>query len=135
MSKQQITSPWETEFTIDFDYDNVDPETLKEWEAEIRQKNWRDMRSYLKQFPDATQEEKKALRSWVRSGHSPYENGDYIATESGGPMDFINALRFLEDEYQAYLKDPDGYLGRLDSDMVTTSGPSYDLDTGEELPF
>ena len=135
MSKQQITSPWETEYTSSFDYDTVDPETLKEWEAEIRQKNWRDMRDYLKQFPDATPEEKKALRSWVRSGHSPYENGDYIATESGGPMDFINALRFLEDVYQEYLKDPEGYEGRLDSALITTSGSPYDLDTGEELPF
>ena len=91
------------------DYDHVDPETLKEWEAESRRKNWSDMRSYLKQFPDATPEEKKALRSWVRSSHSPYENGDFIATKSGGPMDFINALRFLEDEYQEYLKDPESY--------------------------
>lgn len=30
MSRQQLMSPWETEFTEDFDYDNVDPETLKE---------------------------------------------------------------------------------------------------------
>ena len=58
MSKQ--TNPWETEYN-DFDYNNVDPETLKEWEEEFRRENLRDMRSYLKRFPDATPEEKKAL--------------------------------------------------------------------------
>jgi len=58
MNRQQLTSPWETEYN-DFDYDHVDPETLKEWEAEFRRKNWSDMRSYLKQFPDATPEEKR----------------------------------------------------------------------------
>ncbi len=72
MSKR--TDPGEAEYN-DFDYDNVDPETLKEWEEEFRRENLRDMRSYLKRFPDATPEEKKALRSWVRKGRSPYENG------------------------------------------------------------
>lgn len=132
MSKQQLTSPWETEYN-DFDYDSVDPETLKEWEAEFRRKNQRDMRRYLKQFPDVTPDEKKALRSWVRSGHSPYENGWYIATDAGGPMDFINASRFLEDEYQEYLKDPEGYRGHPDepvSDQVSFKGSD-----GVELPF
>lgn len=41
--------------------------------------------------------ELKDLKAWVKSGHSPYENGDYICLEGGGPMDFINALRFQED--------------------------------------
>ena len=39
MNRQQLTSPWETEYN-DFDYDHVDPETLKKWEAEFRRKNW-----------------------------------------------------------------------------------------------
>ena len=91
------------------------------------------MQRYLKQFPDVTPDEKMALRSWVRSGHSPYENGWYIATDSGGPMDFINASRFLEDEYQEYLKDPEGYRGHPDepvSDKVLSKGSD-----GIELPF
>ena len=91
------------------------------------------MRRYLKQFPDATPEEKKSLRSWVRSGHSPYENGDYIANDSGGPMDFINALRFLEDEYQELLKDPEAYWGYPDepvSNQVSSKGSD-----GDDLPF
>ena len=131
MSK--LTTPWETEYN-DFAYDNVDPETLKEWEAEIRRKNWRDMRSYLKQFPDVTPEEKNTLCGWVRSGHSPYENGWYIATDSGGPMDFINASRFLEDEYQEYLKDPESYRGHPDEPTIQ-SDSSPGSDGNDDLPF
>ncbi|MBR5930540.1 MAG: hypothetical protein IKZ95_00780 [Lachnospiraceae bacterium] len=132
MSKQLLTSPWATVYN-DFDYDNVDPETLKKWEAEFRRDYWRDMRSYLKHFPDATPEEKKALRKWVRQGHSPYENGDYIANESGSLMDFINAWRFLENKYQEYMKNPEDFLAHLD-EPLTYSDPS--LNPGSyDLPF
>ena len=130
MSKQ--TNPWETEYN-DFDYNNVDPETLMEWKEEFRRENLRDMRSYLKRFPDATPEEKKALRSWVRKGRSPYENGWYIANESGGPMDFINALRFLEDEYQEFLKDPEEYRGCPDEQLENVNPPSGS--SADDLPF
>ena len=113
------------------DYENVDPATLKEWEREYRNKCRREMSPYLKQFPDATPEEKLELRRWVRSGHSPYENGDFISNDSGGPMDFINARRFLEDEYQEYLKDPEGYNGRKNSDALSCS----ETDSEGDLPF
>ena len=115
----------------EFDYENVDPETLKKWEREYRNECRREMTQYVKDFPDATPEEKRALSSWVRSGHSPYENGWYIANDSGGPMDFINALRFLEDEYQEYLKDPEGYRGKPDDDVHILSNTEPDGD----LPF
>lgn len=132
MSSQHIVSPWECEV---IDYENVSPETVKEWEKEIRRKNQRDMRSYLKHFPDATPAEKEALRNWVRAGNSPYENDAYVVTESGGPMDFISAMRFLEEEYQEYLKDPEGYRGHPDPDMSLSGVPSYDAETGEPLQF
>lgn len=115
----------------EFDFDNVDPETIKEWKRQYRKKCWMEMRAYLKGFPDATSEERKDLREWVKSGHSPYDNGDYVATESGGPMDFIHARRFLEDEYQEYLKDPDGYWGKPDS----FEDFSVSQDSGGDLPF
>ena len=89
------------------------------------------MRQYLKDFPDATPEEKRDLSSWVRSGHSPYENGDFIATESGGPMDFINARRFLEEEYREYLKDPEAYRGSPELEEFDSDDPKTNCD----LPF
>jgi len=55
------------------------------------------LKQYLNEIPDISKEELKDLKAWVKSGHSPYENGDYICLEGGGPMDFINALRFQED--------------------------------------
>lgn len=115
----------------DFDYKNVDPETLKEWDREYRNKCRREMTQYLKDFPDATPEEKRALSSWVRSGHSPYVNGDNIVNDYGGPMDFINARRFLKDEYPEYLKDPEGYRGAPDDDVLVS--PSSEPDS--DLPF
>ena len=114
------------------DYENVDPEILKEWDREYRNKCRREMTQYLKDFPDATPEEKCELSSWVRSGHSPYMNGDNIV-DYGGPMDFINARRFLEDEYQEYLKDPESYCGHPDepvSCQVLSTGSD-----GDDLPF
>lgn len=113
------------------DYENPTPETLKEWKKEYRNKCRREMRQYLKGFPDATPEEKRDLGSWVRSGHSPYENGDFIATESGGPMDFINARRFLEDEYREYLKDPEAYRGFSEQAESIAFNPNSNGD----LPF
>ncbi len=118
--------------TDDFDYENVDPETLREWKAELLQEFKREMRSYLKRFPDATPEEKRDLRRWVNSGHSPYENGDYIVNDDGGPMDFISAQRFLEAEYQEYLNDPDAYRETQDSEEHLPL--KYDPETGDELP-
>jgi len=113
------------------DYENPSPETLKEWEKDYRNKCRREMRQYLKDFPDATPEERQELRNWVKSGHSPYENGDFIATESGGPMDFINARRFLEEEYREYLKDPEAYHGSPDPSEQVPENP----DSNHDLPF
>ena len=45
------------------------------------------------------------------------------------------ARRFLEEEYQEYLKDLEGYRGRPDTDMIFSGEPSYDPETGELLPF
>ena len=117
----------------DFDYENVDPETLKEWERGYRNKCRREMTQYLKDFPDATTEEKNALSSWVRSGHSPYENGNYIATDSGRPMDFINARRFLVDLYQDYLMNPEEYRDASESSVSISI--CHSTDPNGDLPF
>ena len=113
------------------DYENVSPETLKEWNREYRNKCRREMTQYLKDFPDATPEEKRALSSWVRSGHSPYVNGDNIVNDYGGPMDFINARRFLEDLYQEFLKNPEAFRDVPDDAVHTPSS----TDPNSDLPF
>ena len=77
--------------------------------------------------------EERNLHRWVNSGHSPYENGDYIVNDDGGPMDFISAQRFLEAEYQEYLRDPVVY--RETSDGKESVPYSIDPETRDELPF
>lgn len=119
--------------TDDFDYENVDPETLRERKAELLREFKREMLSYLKRFPDATPEEKRDLRRWVNSGRSPYENGDYIVNDDGGPMDFISAQRFLEAELREYLNDPDTYRGTQCSEEHAPQ--KDDSETGDDLPF
>lgn len=113
----------------EFDHKNVSPEKLKEWDREYRNQCRREMTQYLKSFPDATPEERRALSSWVRSGHSPYENGYYVVTESGAPMDFINAERHMEDEHLKYLENPEGYWKfHNTSEAVSSNGcPDNDL--------
>ncbi len=115
----------------ELDHDDADPETVKEWKRQYRKKCWLEMRAYLKDFPDATSEERQALREWVKSSHSPYDNGDYVATESGGPMDFIHARRFLEEEYLEYLKDSEGYHGSPDTGKQVPDRS----DSNNDLPF
>ena len=44
-----------------------------------------------------TEEEHKALRSWVADGNSPYSNPALYADERGVEMDFISGWRTIED--------------------------------------
>ena len=116
MSQQLFTSSCFSS-NDDFDCSIVDAKTRKAWKAENRRKNLRDMREYLKLFPDATTEEKIDLKNWVNSGHSPFENGDYISTESGQPMDFINAARFLESLVQEHLNEQESIHEESNNDL------------------
>ena len=55
------------------------------------------IQEYLKTVPDASAEEKAALREWVLTKHSPYDNPWFICGENGYPLDYIAASRFWED--------------------------------------
>lgn len=66
------------------------------------------LRAQLKQYKaeiSLTDEEIQELEMWVSNGHSPYENPDLVCYESGYLMDYISALRFLQEEYLDYLKE------------------------------
>ena len=90
-----------------YDLDSFRTMSLEEWKKTLKKRYRRDARCYLRQFPDATKEEKQALHSWVSSCHSPYDNPDGVTGEDGKPVDFLNALRFLEEVGQQSL-DEDG---------------------------
>ncbi len=44
--------------------------------------------------------EKAKLHEWVASGHDPYENEWGYCFENGHQMDFIEAVRFIEELYE-----------------------------------
>ena len=84
---------------------------------------------YTREVPMTTAE-RKELQAWVRSGHSPYDNGWYIATEAGIPMDFVNALRVSEDmEYMIPEYDTQS------DEIVFIPNDLDEVDPFEELPF
>ena len=69
----------------------------------VPQENRELLREQLKKYEAEmamTSLERKELHKWVASGRSPYDNGDYIYSENGWPMDFVNAMRFVEDQIQ-----------------------------------
>ena len=55
------------------------------------------LKEYLKKIPDVTPAEKAELRSWVMTGHSPYDNPDGLCDDFCHPLDFISAARFWTD--------------------------------------
>lgn len=69
----------------------------------VPQENREVLREQLKKYEAEmamTSLERKELHKWVASGRSPYDNGDYIYSENGWPMDFVNAMRFVEEQIE-----------------------------------
>ena len=54
-----------------------------------------DLQQYIKEV-QTSDAEYRELCQWVQAGNSPYDNGRYIDTEAGAPMDYISAKRFVE---------------------------------------
>jgi len=46
---------------------------------------------------DMTPEERQDLLAWIRGGNSVYDNPWYMASEEGHPMDYISAVREVND--------------------------------------
>jgi hypothetical protein len=62
----------------------------EKWLKELLRK---ELRQYKETISDITEEEKRELKEWVASGHSPYENPFFLHDDSGRPMDYIAACR------------------------------------------
>ena len=102
------------------------------------------LRQYEKEMR-MNSDERKALHKWVASGRSPYDNGDYICTDGGYPLDFVSALRFEEEQMEWYQNISEEekedlssrsieYNTKTDELMVNCS-KYYQTDPDEELPF
>lgn len=113
--------------------------------AEKREILKEQLKKYKKEM-SMNEEEQRLLEEWVSNGNSPYDNGDYISTDYGYPMDFVNALRFVDDlnewfnslpkEKQEELRNESvGYDTQSDEIVFDFPGrfPREEID--EELPF
>ena len=93
----------------------------------------RELKEYEKATP-MTDEEKTALREWVRAGNSVHENAAMAVYEGGRPMDFLDVYRGDEEirrvlETMSY-EEGSKYLLKeygIDRDGVTEpKPPTYD---------
>lgn len=105
-----------------------------------------ELKKYRKEM-SLTEEEVHELEQWVSLGNSPYDNGDYIYTDQGYPMDFVNALRFQKEQYEWLMSRPDeerekglkNFRSEYDSteDAVVSIATEFNSNMGLEnnLPF
>ena len=89
-----------------------------------------DLQRYAKEIP-MTDAEYRELCEWVQAGNSPYDNGWYIATDAGTPMDYISAKRFVESEGCVIA----GYDTVNDEPIFFIQDDNTEVTTDEELPF
>lgn len=78
---------------------------------------------------------------------SPYDNGDYIYSENGCPMDFVSAMRFQDEMYEWWMslseEEREQELRELrgdydtvsDSIIIDTEWSDPAMDPDAELPF
>ena len=90
----------------------------------------KDLQRYVKEV-QMTDTEYRELCEWVQSGHSPYDNGWYIATDAGTPVDYISAKRFVESEGCVIA----GYDTVNDEPIFFIQDDNTEVTTDEELPF
>lgn len=106
----------------------IDPELKKILQA--------DLKKYLREFPDATPEEIREVRDWVKAGNSPYDNSWLFYNDYGWPMDFITAERNAKEMQEFYERDPEGYRkwwGLSSDDLVPNEDEEHI--SGDDLPF
>ena len=98
----------------------------------VPQENRELLREQLKKYEAEmamTSLERKELHKWVASGRSPYDNGDYIYSENGWPMDFVNAMRFVEDQIQWF----QNLSEEEREELLRENQPQYDTITEEPI--
>jgi hypothetical protein len=76
-----------------------------------------------------TDSERDELYKWVADGNSPYDNPSLYYTESGWPMDFIEARRFGEDSMEQMLATHNN------PERSMSDSKSFENDQQLEYPF
>ena len=102
--------------------------------AEHREFLQEQLKQYKKEMT-MTKNELHELEKWVASGRSPYDNGDYIYSENGCPMDFVSAMRSEEEREQELRELCGDYDTVSDSIIIDTEWSDPAMDPDAELPF
>ena len=102
--------------------------------AEHREFLQEQLKQYKKEIT-MSKDELRELEKWVASGRSPYDNGDYIYSENGCPMDFVSAMRFQDEMYEWWMSLRGDYDTVSDSIIINTEWSDPVMDPDAELPF
>jgi len=131
--KFNIHDVYPENYSFDYEAFYSDPEHYSFTENDIAYWNAKELEQYEREVP-MTPYEKRALRKWVISGHSPHENpgSKYICLMGAmPPYDFIDAYRLDHEleremkgmnksEKEAYLKE---FTGWNDDSLETDDAP------------
>jgi hypothetical protein len=101
---------------------------------DIKDLNQREMRQYRSEIGRMTPQERNDLREWVAAGNSPYSNPYLMVWEGGYSVDYITAMRDIEDMRLNPEKYGIGYQPDIydcDTEEETTIGFNHE----DELPF
>ena len=90
----------------------------------------KDLQRYIEEI-EMTDAEYRELCEWVQDGNSPYDNGWYMATDAGTPMDYISAKRFVESEGCVIA----GYDTVNDEPIFFIQDDDTEVTADEEFPF
>ena len=71
---------------------------VKEYKVKIR----KELKEYERSIVDLTDEERRSLYEWVSDGNSVYDNPCHMAYEGGYPVDYIEAIRTIEEMREEY---------------------------------
>lgn len=130
------------DYCFNFEAFEADPESYVFTEDDIAYMNAMELERYEQKVPMSSYE-KKLLRKWVMSGHSPYENpgSKYLFTLDTSSWDFLDVYRMDRDirrdmkgmskaEQTAYLKEEMGC-----PDDPENNDPYKELYPETDLPF
>jgi hypothetical protein len=76
----------------------LDTTALWELKLKIKRLQAQVVETYLTTVDDVTDEERLDLRDWVAAGNSIFENPCHYCDEKGNTMDYITAMRDLEEQ-------------------------------------
>ena len=137
----KVQDLYPADYSFDYQTFSADPEAYVFTPEDIAYSNAMELERYEREVP-MTRYERKLLREWVISGHSPSENAGsrYLCITRSMPYDFLDVYRMDREirtamkgmskaEKEAYLKEYMGWTDKPPTEMAQISSD------GEDQPF